>query len=271
MPELPEVEITLRGIQSHILNKKIDEVDIRQPNLRWKVPVRLIQKNLIGESFSLIRRRAKYLIFESLTGSLIIHLGMSGSLRILKKLISPQKHDHIDIIFEKDCILRYTDPRRFGSFHWTQDADNHYLLASLGLEPLGNLFSGEYLFKSSRRRKVIIKNFIMNSKIVVGIGNIYANEALFLSGIKPQRPAGRVKLEEYQNLSFAIRKVLKRSIDLGGTTLRDFVDAENRPGNFKQILNVYGREGKNCKVCSSTLKNIKISNRSTYFCSSCQK
>ena len=187
MPELPEVETTLRGIEPHILNLPIERISIRESKLRWKVPKKDLEKNLLGNYFSSIKRRAKYLILNSKKGSLLIHLGMSGSLRILFEEVKPQKHDHIDIVFKNNCLLRFTDPRKFGSFLWSKDPEVHPLLKDLGPEPLGNSFSGEYLFQVSRKRKVPLKNFIMNAKVLAGVGNIYASEALFLAGIGPKK------------------------------------------------------------------------------------
>ena len=184
MPELPEVETTLRGIEPHILNLPIKRISIRESKLRWKVPEKELKKNLLGNNFLSIKRRAKYLILNSKKGSLLIHLGMSGSLRILFEEVKPQKHDHIDIVFKNNCLLRFTDPRKFGSFLWSKDPEVHPLLKDLGPEPLGNSFSGEYLFQVSRKRKVPLKNFIMNAKVLAGVGNIYASEALFLAGIR---------------------------------------------------------------------------------------
>ena len=270
MPELPEVETTLRGIESHILNKKITSVIVRQPSLRWPVPARQLKEKLVNKNFSGIKRRGKYLLLESSGEFLIIHLGMSGSLRIAQEE-DLKKHDHIDIVFEDKSILRYCDPRRFGCFLWTDNIDNHFLLENLGPEPLGNSFNGEYLFNLSRKRKVPIKNFIMNSNNVVGVGNIYANEALFKSKIRPTRQAGKVPLGKYEVLSREIVTILKKSIDQGGTTLRDFVGSDNKPGYFKQQLEVYGRQGEECKICSSILKNVTIGQRSSVYCPKCQK
>jgi formamidopyrimidine-DNA glycosylase len=270
MPELPEVETTLRGIESHILNKKITFVIVRQPSLRWPVPASQLKQKLVNKTFSGIKRRGKYLLLESSGEFLIIHLGMSGSLRITQEK-DLKKHDHIDIAFEDNSILRYCDPRRFGCFLWTDNIDNHFLLENLGPEPLGNSFNGEYLFKLSRKSKTPIKNFIMNSKNVVGVGNIYANEALFRAKIRPTKHAGRVSLKSYEELSKEIVLILKKSIDKGGTTLRDFVGSDNKPGYFKQQLEVYGRQGEECKICSSVLKNVTIGQRSSVFCPKCQK
>ena len=270
MPELPEVETTLKGIEPHIINKRIEKVLIRQPKLRWEVPSSQLKKYLPNESFSNASRRAKYLILKCKTGSLIIHLGMSGSLKVLSKLEKPKKHDHIDILFVDKTVLRFTDPRKFGSFHWTKNPENFYLLKNLGPEPLGNEFSAEYLFRYSRKRKVPIKNFIMNSHVIAGIGNIYACESLFLAGIRPQKAAGKVSLKKYEDLVSAIKKILLESIKLGGTSLKDFVKADSQPGFYKPNLFVYGKEGEKCKNCKSILKNIKIGQRSTIYCPACQ-
>ena len=270
MPELPEVETTLRGIEPLILNKTISSIIVRQASLRWPVPARLLKDKLISQNFSGIRRRGKYLILQSHEGFLIIHLGMSGSLRVAQEE-DLKKHDHIDIIFEDESILRYCDPRRFGCFLWTDTPNSHFLLKNLGPEPLGNSFNGKYLFDLSRKRKTPIKNFIMNSKIVVGVGNIYASEALFRAKIRPTRQAGKVSLQSYETLSEEIVSILRKSIDQGGTTLRDFVGSDNKPGYFKQQLEVYGRQGEECKVCSSILKNVNIGQRSSVFCPKCQK
>lgn len=271
MPELPEVETTLRGIEPHILNKKITSVTVRNPSLRWPVPEDSLKTNLIDHSFISIRRRGKYLILESQNGFVLIHLGMSGCLRIFNNKSAPEKHDHIDINFKDNSILRYTDPRRFGSFLWTKEPYSHPLICKLGPEPLSNEFSGAHLFEKSRKKTMPIKNFIMDSKVVVGVGNIYASEALFLSGIRPKKYAGKVSQNQYESLAIEIRNLLNRSIDEGGTTLRDFVGGDNKPGYFKQRLNVYGRAGQECKVCKSTLKNLKIGQRGSVYCSNCQK
>ena len=269
MPELPEVETTLRGIQSHVLNKKIVNINVRQPSLRWSIPVEILLNKLINKEFSGIKRRGKYLLLESSKEFLIIHLGMSGSLRITN-YGDIRKHDHVDIVFEDKSIIRYCDPRRFGCFLWTKDPSNHFLLKNLGPEPLGNIFNGKYLFDVSRKRKTPVKNFIMNSKVVVGVGNIYANEALFKARIRPTKPAGKVTLELYETLSLEIVSTLRKSIKKGGTTLRDFVNSNNKPGYFKNELMVYGRGGKACKNCSTCLKELRLSQRSSVYCPNCQ-
>ncbi len=271
MPELPEVETTLRGIEPHIINKKIDNIIIRQPQLRWKVPVSQLKKNLPESKFLSINRRAKYLFLNLKKGSLLIHLGMSGSLRLVNKNTKLEKHDHIDILFKNNHILRYNDPRRFGSFLWAQDPERHPLIEKLGPEPLGNEFNALYLYELSRNKSLAIKNFIMNSKVVSGIGNIYASEALFESGIRPDRESRMVKINEFESLVTNIRRLLNKSIKNGGTTLRDFVGGDGKPGYFKQELKVYGRTGEPCMKCKKPLINIIIGQRSSAFCKVCQK
>jgi|TARA_B110000305_G_scaffold230381_1_gene282509 formamidopyrimidine-DNA glycosylase len=271
VPELPEVETTLRGIEPHILNRQITSISVRNPSLRWPVPVNSLKDNLVSNSFLSIRRRGKYLILESLKGFVLIHLGMSGCLRIFDNNSAPEKHDHIDVCFDDNSILRYTDPRRFGSFLWTEEPESHVLINKLGPEPLGNEFSGTHLFKKSRKKKMPVKNFIMDSQVVVGVGNIYASEALFLAGIRPKKNAGKVSYDQYESLASEIRNLLNKSIEKGGTTLRDFVGGDNKPGYFKQQLNVYGRSGEECKVCRSILKNLKIGQRGSVYCPKCQK
>ena len=271
MPELPEVETTLRGIEPHILHKKILYISIRQPKLRWQIPVKEFNQNLPNNSFLSINRRGKYLILKSQKGFVLIHLGMSGCLRIFKQKQIPEKHDHVDIVFKDNSILRYTDPRRFGCMLWTKFPKEHSLLSYLGPEPLGNQFSGEYLYKKSRKRTVPIKNLIMDSKIVVGVGNIYANESLFIAGIRPTKKSGQIKKHEYEDLAKTIKVLLLKSIEKGGTTITNFVGGDNKPGYFKQELMVYGRNGKNCYQCNKVLQETKINQRSTVFCSYCQK
>jgi len=269
MPELPEVETTLRGIKPYLKNQLIASVNVRDPRLRWPVPAAV--KQATGQRLVRIHRRGKYLLFQLERGGFIIHLGMSGSLYVLDKETSAQKHDHFDIVFENGKCLRFNDPRRFGAFLWVDGAvDDHELLRKLGPEPLSADFSADYLYLRSRARKVAIKNFIMNGQVVVGIGNIYASEALFMAGIHPRRAAGRVSLQGYQGLSEAIRDVLNRAIQEGGTTLRDFVNAEGAPGYFAQNLLVYERAGKDCFQCGSAIRKKVIGQRSSYYCPRCQ-
>lgn len=271
MPELPEVETTRCGIEPYIVGQTIERIVIRQPRLRWPVPLQL-RKILPGLTIQQVSRRGKYLLFHTTAGTIIMHLGMSGSLRILSTDTSPEKHDHIDIVFTNHKVLRFRDPRRFGAILWTEDDPNlHPLLLSLGPEPLSRTFTGDYLFQRSRGRKVSIKTFIMDSKVVVGVGNIYANEALFRAGIRPTRRAGIISKDQYQNLVSSIKTVLKAAIRQGGTTLRDFTDGEGKPGYFSLSLQVYGRTGERCKNCHGKIKQIRQGQRATYYCPHCQK
>ena len=271
MPELPEVETTLRGIEPFVTDHRVNKINIRQPRLRWVVPTEL-PLMLEGLKFHRLSRRGKYLLFENYHGNMLIHLGMSGSLRIVKANEPPGKHDHVDFCFFAGHILRYKDPRRFGCVLWQDKSQTmHPLLVKLGPEPLSENFDGKHLFLASRKRSISIKPFIMDSKIVVGVGNIYANEALFFAKINPKIPAGRVSLQRYDRLTFAIKKVLKDAIRAGGTTLRDFKDSDGRPGYFKQSLSVYGRGGEKCHSCSDALLEIKLAQRSTVYCKKCQR
>jgi formamidopyrimidine-DNA glycosylase len=270
MPELPEVETTRRGIEPHVVGKRIKSIIVRQPSLRWPIPNDL-SAHIINKKLLDVTRRGKYLLFRFSTGHLVIHLGMSGSLRIVGENETPKKHDHVDIIFSKHCCLRYHDPRRFGAVLWTSENIVEYkLLKNLGPEPLSDEFKADYLFIKSRKRSLDIKAFIMNSSIVVGVGNIYANEALFAAGIRPTKPAGKVTRKKYDLLVEEIKTVLERSILQGGTTLRDFVGSNGKPGYFVQELNVYGRAGLDCKNCNKTLKLIRQSQRATVYCTNCQ-
>jgi len=271
MPELPEIETTCRGISSHIKNKTICRVIVRNGRLRWPVPADLnaiLQQHKVCD----IERRAKYILIYFDHGCLIIHLGMSGSLRFVSDNIPPTIHDHVDLVFTSGNSLRLRDPRRFGSIHWTNDDPHtHKLLNKLGPEPLEKKFRGKYLYDLSRGRKQNIKTFLMDSRIVVGIGNIYANEALFKSGIHPSRISGRIKLDDYNKLTNSIKTVLRLAVKKGGTTLRDFVNAEGNPGYFQQNLRVYGQDGMPCKNCRNLIKKYKLNQRSTYYCPVCQK
>jgi len=269
MPELPEVETTLRGIEPHLLNERIARVTVRDPRLRW--PVSADVKKAEGQQFVKLHRRGKYLLLGLEQGGLIIHLGMSGSLRILQHPGSPEKHDHVDVELKNGVCLRFNDPRRFGAFLWVDGAmENHELIRDLGPEPLSGEFTAEHLYTHSRGRRVAIKNFIMNGHIVVGVGNIYASEALFMAGIHPQRAAGRISMQRYENLAAAIRDVLGRAIRQGGTTLRDFVNSDGAPGYFAQELLVYDRAGGECFQCGSPIRQKVIGQRSSYFCPVCQ-
>lgn len=271
MPELPEVETTRRGIAPHIEGQRIERVIVREPRLRWPVPETLAQ-TLSGLYIESVSRRGKYLLLSTPAGTLLIHLGMSGSLRIITASQEVGKHDHVDFAFTNGTVLRFNDQRRFGAILWTSDApERHPLLKDLGPEPLLEDFNGELLYQLSRNRKTAVKSFIMDSHIVVGVGNIYANEALFMAGIRPTRQAGKISLERYRKLAECIRIVLSLAIQQGGTTLRDFVNEAGKPGYFQQQLRVYGRAGLACVDCRQPLTEIRISNRSTVFCSHCQQ
>ena len=270
MPELPEVETTRRGIESHILGNTLARVIVHNHSLRWPVP-RNLNKALAGLKVESLTRRGKYLLLGFPCGTVIIHLGMSGSLRVVSCDTTRNKHDHVEFVFQDTQCLRLRDPRRFGAVLFTTaDPLHHKLLAHLGPEPLQRTFTGKYLYEHARGRKVAVKLFIMNSVIVVGVGNIYANEALFLAGIHPKRLAGRLSAERYDRLAKAIKKVLRAAIKSGGTTLRDFTAEDGRPGYFQQKLNVYGKAGKPCPVCGSSIKHITLGQRATYYCPHCQ-
>lgn len=270
MPELPEVETTLRGIAPHLQGRRIERLLVRERRLRYPVPVDMENK-VRGQCILALRRRGKYLLLELDVGTILIHLGMSGSLRILAADTAPGKHDHIDLRLGVDC-LRLRDPRRFGLFLWTPDpTESHHLLAHLGPEPLEPDFDGDYLYEISRARRCAVKAFLMDSKVVVGVGNIYANESLYLAGIHPARPCNRVGRVRYRRLAWQVRQVLTKAIGQGGTTLRDFVQEDGRPGYFSLSLKVYGREGKQCPGCGEPIRQRRIGQRSSFYCTQCQR
>ena len=271
MPELPEVETTRQGIKPYVEGRIIQKVVIRDHRLRWPVPENLPEL-LEGKTIRTVHRRAKYLLFDVGHGFLIIHLGMSGNLRILQQAEPHRKHDHIDIVLAGDSCLRYHDPRRFGAVLWSEPPiSEHKLLKDLGPEPLETEFTAQRLYQLSRGRAQAVKTFIMDNHIVVGVGNIYANEALFKAGIRPDKPCGKISLARYERLVSSIRETLAKAIEQGGTTLRDFVGGDGKPGYFKQELLVYGRAGQPCIHCSSPINEIRLGNRSTCFCSKCQR
>lgn len=284
MPELPEVETTKNGIAPHIINQKFKKIIIRQEQLRWKIPSQL-NKILKNQKIISIERRAKYILIQlaNRPGSLLIHLGMSGCLQILSpdQITPAEKHDHVDFIFENNYLMRYTDPRRFGAILWLDLLDplEHKLLSHLGPEPLSENFSTQYLLTKIKSKNSSIKQTIMDSKIVVGVGNIYANEALFLSHIRPDRAAKTLSKAEVKLLISNIKIILKKAIQQGGTTLKDFKNSEGKPGYFKQELLVYGKKNQACPRCNKNkpsktnclLTEIRQNNRSSVFCSNCQK
>ena len=271
MPELPEVETTRRGIEPHLVGRTVQRVLVRERRLRWPVPQELSDV-LIDCRIQSVHRRAKYLLVDCGSGHLILHLGMTGSLRLVTVTTPPARHDHLDIVLDDGHLLRFRDPRRFGAVLWTtHPPGEHTLIANLGPEPLGPNFDGNYLYALSRGRKAPIKTFIMNARVVVGVGNIYANEALYLAGIRPTRAVGRISRERYLALARAIKEVLEHAIALGGTTLRDFVDSAGNPGYFRQELQVYGRGGGDCLHCGVLLREVRLGQRSTVFCPRCQR
>jgi len=269
MPELPEVETTRRGIEPLIVGKSVAAVAVRERRLRWPVAPQL--KRLVGLPIVAVRRRAKYLLLDSECGSVIIHLGMSGSLRVVASSVAPQRHDHVDIGFEDHTCLRLRDPRRFGAVLWSRDPLQHKLLRSLGPEPFDSLFDGAYLRARARGRKVAVKSLLMDARVVVGVGNIYASESLHAAGIHPRRPAGRISQMRYQRLSEAVRDILMRAIGFGGTTLRDFSNPDGEPGYFRNALAVYDRAGQPCLTCGGTVQQETIGQRSSYYCRRCQR
>ena len=270
MPELPEVETIRRGITQYVCGEQVAQVIVRQRQLRWPVP-RNLNQLLKNQQIKNIKRRAKYLLFETNAGHMIIHLGMSGSLRIVTQHTAAKKHDHIDFILNKQ-VLRFHDPRRFGTVLWTRkDPLQHKLLRGLGPEPLSDAFNGQHLHKLATAKKVNVKGFIMNSHVVVGIGNIYASEALFLSGIHPQRAAGRVSQARYEVLAENIKQVLNSAIEFGGTSLRDFVREDGKPGYFANQLNVYNKNGEPCPNCATPIQVRVLGQRSSFYCTQCQR
>ena len=271
MPELPEVETTRIGIAPHLLGETVKQVIIRNHDLRWPIS-RQLPRQMKGQEIRAVKRRGKYIVVFTTGHSLILHLGMTGHLRILTEARAAEKHDHVDVVFNSGTILRFTDYRRFGCLLMTRnDPYQHALLASLGPEPLEPEFDADYLYHRSRGRKQAIKTFIMDSKIVVGVGNIYANEALFMAGINPKRMAQRITHGRYEKLVAAIKEVLTMALKQGGTTLRDFTDSEGQPGYFRHELQAYDRGGEPCVNCHQPIKHIRQGQRSTYYCTRCQR
>ena len=269
MPELPEVETTMRGLAPHLQGRRVTTVTLRRANLRWPIPAE-ISELLPGQRITGLRRRAKYLLIDTAPGSALLHLGMSGSLRVLPAKTPVRDHDHVDLALSSGKVLRFNDPRRFGCLLWQPAGATHELLAHLGPEPLSDDFDGDYLFRLSRGRKAPVKTFLMDQAVVVGVGNIYVAECLFRAGISPGRAAGRVPRAGYAALAEAIRSILAHAIARGGTTLRDFISPDGAPGYFEQELFVYGREGEPCKVCGRTLRGRRLGNRATAWCPGCQ-
>ncbi len=270
MPELPEVEITRRGIAPRITGQRVSGVVIRQRQLRWPITAHL-ESRMSGARIDAVERRAKYLLLRTSGGTALLHLGMSGSLSMVGQHTAAGKHDHVDFALENGSILRFNDPRRFGSLLWTDgDPLQHRLLAGLGPEPLGKKFDGGYLHQQCKGRRIAIKQHLMNGRVVVGVGNIYASEALFRAGIHPARAAGRIARQRLDRLVTAVTEVLNEAIRAGGTTLRNFSNEEGRPGYFARELRVYGRENQPCRNCGAAVKQIRQGQRATFFCTTCQ-
>ncbi len=271
MPELPEVETTRRGVAPLVEGATVTTVTVRETRLRQPVPgnlaVLLRGRQLLG-----VERRAKYLLFRFAHGTLIVHLGMSGSLRVVPPATPFKKHDHIEIVFNDERRLRFHDPRRFGLMLWSADPiAGHPLIAHLGPEPWDGTFDAAYLHAAASRRRAAVKNLIMDGQVVVGVGNIYASEALFRARVHPRRAAGRISLARYERIVAAIRGVLAEAIEVGGTTLRDFVKSDGEPGYFRLQLNVYGRAGEPCPGCQRPIRQIVIGQRSSFYCPGCQR
>lgn len=270
MPELPEVETTRRGLAPHLAGRRVRAVVLRRTDLRWPIPSE-VGALLPGQPLRDLRRRAKYLLLDTDAGSALLHLGMSGSLRVLDADAPLRAHDHVDLALDDGRVLRFNDPRRFGCLLWQPPGQIHPLLAGLGPEPLSDAFDGDHLYARSRGRASAVKAFLMDQAVVVGVGNIYAAEALFMAGISPLRPAGKVARARYALLADAVKRILAHAIRRGGTTLRDFISPDGLPGYFEQELKVYGRGGQPCRRCGRTLRQAPIGQRTSAWCSGCQR
>lgn len=270
MPELPEVETTRRGLAPHLEGRRVTTVLLRRPDLRWPIPD-AVRQRLPGQRIHAVRRRAKYLLADTDAGSALLHLGMSGMLRVLPAALPPARHDHVDMVLDSGRMLRLTDPRRFGCLLWQARGELHPLLAGLGPEPLGPGFDGDHLWRLARGRRAPVKAFVMDQAVVVGVGNIYAAEALFRAGVHPLRAAGRVSRARYAALAEAIRAILGWAIERGGTTLRDFLNPDGAPGYFEQELAVYGRAGEPCIRCATPIRMLRLGNRASCYCPRCQR
>jgi formamidopyrimidine-DNA glycosylase len=268
MPELPEVEVTRRGI-AHLVGRQITAVSVREPRLRWRIPATV--GALAGNTVRSISRRGKYLLIDCGSGHLILHLGMSGSLRFVLPGTAPQKHDHVDVAFE-GSVLRLRDPRRFGALLWTDTApESHPLLAHLGVEPLSRGFDARRLYALAKGRRTAIKQLLMDGRSIVGVGNIYASEALFLAGIRPRTAAHRLSLDQCGRLVSAIKRTLRSAIRAGGSSLRDFVGSDGELGSFQARYHVYDRTGLPCRRCRAPIRRIVQGQRASFYCPGCQK
>ena len=275
MPELPEVETTRAGLAPHLEGRRVRSVLLRRPDLRWPIPPEVAER-LPGQRIAAVRRRAKYLLLDTDAGSALLHLGMSGSLRVLPAATPVREHDHVDFALQGASgtpgrVLRFNDPRRFGCLLWQPPGETHALLRELGPEPLSEAFDGDYLFARSRGRSAPVKTFLMDQKVVVGVGNIYAAEALFAAGISPLRAAGKVSRERYAALAGEVKRILAHAIARGGTTLRDFLAPDGAPGYFEQELAAYGRGGEPCPRCGQPLKQAMVGQRASVWCARCQR
>ncbi|MDZ4348876.1 MAG: bifunctional DNA-formamidopyrimidine glycosylase/DNA-(apurinic or apyrimidinic site) lyase [Xanthomonadaceae bacterium] len=270
MPELPEVETTRAGLAPHLIGRTVVGVTLRRADLRWPIPA-AIAEELPGQRFSDVRRRAKYLLLDAQSGSALLHLGMSGVLRVVAPQTPLGRHDHVDLNLDSGNVLRFTDPRRFGCLLWQPAGDTHPLLRALGPEPLSDAFDADYLYRRSRQRRVPVKSFLMDQGVVVGVGNIYAAESLHMAGIHPLRLAGAISRARYAMLAAAVKRILGQAIVRGGTTLRDFLAPDGAPGYFEQELLVYGREGLSCKTCGAGLRSTRLNARATVWCPRCQR
>ncbi len=275
MPELPEVETTRAGLAPHLTGRVVTDVVLRRGDLRWPIAPE-VARTLPGQRIDAVRRRAKYLLLDTDAGSALLHLGMSGSLRVVPADTAVRSHDHVDIALAAAAgrptqVLRFNDPRRFGSLLWQPRGETHALLRGLGPEPLSDDFDGDHLFARSRGRTAPVKSFLMDQRIVVGVGNIYAAEALFAAGIAPLREAGSLSRARYARLAGAVRSILAHAIARGGTTLRDYINPDGAPGYFEQELSVYGREGQPCRRCGRALRSGVIGQRASVWCGHCQR
>lgn len=269
MPELPEVETALNGVSPYLKGFTIEKIVVRQAKLRWPVSPELLQ--LSGQKVTALSRRAKYLIIHTPQGYIIGHLGMSGSVRIVPHASPVEKHDHLDIVMNNGKLLRYNDPRRFGAWLWTDNLTDFHLFLKLGPEPLSDAFNADYLFKKSRKKQTALKTFLMDNAVVVGVGNIYANESLFLCGLHPQKTAKTLTKAQCERLVHTIKQELTRAIQQGGTTLKDFLQPDGKPGYFAQELQVYGHKARPCPKCGTKIESVVIGQRNSFFCPVCQK
>jgi formamidopyrimidine-DNA glycosylase len=269
MPELPEVETTRRGIAPFVTGHVVERVVLRRKDLRWPIP-RAISTQLPGQRVNAVARRAKYLLLHTTAGSALLHLGMSGSLRVVDPALAPGQHDHYDFVLDSGRALRFNDPRRFGCLLWQAPGEVHPLLQNLGPEPLNDDFDGDWLWHTSHGRSASVKSFLMDQSIVVGVGNIYASEVLFAAGVHPKRAAGAVSRTRYARIATEIRRILDRAISRGGTTLRDFIAPDGAPGYFEQELMVYDRSSQPCRICGTSIRSVVIGQRMAYWCPRCQ-